>query len=119
MLARPFTGRGWSSLSTASTGPSASTSAPPLRSVLAPKALRYASRSRWPNTNADIPQYDDEDTFVEELVLPTSGTLPQATGGAEPSRGLEEPAVMEEVEVGGGGFKAFAFPKRRRVPEEE
>ena len=56
---------------------------------------------------------------MEELVLPTSGTLPQATGGAEPSRGLEEPAVMEEVEMGGGEFKAFAFPKRGRVSEED
>lgn len=56
---------------------------------------------------------------MEELVLPTSGTLPQATGGAEPSRGEEEPAVEKEMEVDVGGFKAFAFPKRGWVPEEE
>lgn len=56
---------------------------------------------------------------MEELVLPASGTLPPVIGVAEEPDGEEEPAIEEEMDVSGGGFKAFAFPKRGRVPEEE
>ena len=52
-------------------------------------------------------------------MLPTSGTLPPTIGDAEKPDGDKEPAVEEEMDVSGGGFKAFAFPKRGRVPEEE
>jgi hypothetical protein len=56
---------------------------------------------------------------VEELVLPSPDTHPQAFGGAVADVEMEEPAVEEEGDVGGGDFKAFAFPKRARVLEED